>query len=266
MNKETNKYETAVNAANNLIDTIFGAFGVDGTKYHMTEEQLKKAIDDTKENVSTKTDSVTELINKFKKDAGIDFTNFAETLNNVMDKYKEKYYVHKVGDDDDSMVPAIADIVDEYELGDKEPDQFECTGDCENCPFCDEEFDKELFDDEPDYAEVGNNLKARLENADDTEEFKSIAYPYISVWDDLYYILKEETEELEIVTDGNGNKSYQITYHVGYETETEYDTIMSYVEDLKLDLIDAYGFTDVYFSTENNDIDKYVTFYINLIF
>lgn len=273
MAKENNEnaYANACNTVNNLMDSLFDVLGLsDSAKYHITEEELRKAADDIIDKEQTEKDKA--LVEEYKKKYGLDLSDLVTTVTDLISKYS-----HKTDSDTKSDVNtacdcegcACAECCDDCCPSDTTI-EFECTGDCGNCDFGEDCLD--MYNDMLEYenpseehcASVMDRLKSELadykKSLDDTPEE---TYTYEQMLFDINSILDDpDSEDYEFIVEDGKKDVVKITYHVGYETQDTYRELVNYARNLDNDLKDLYGFSNVYISSDNNEEDQYITFYI----
>lgn len=273
-----NKYATACNTVNKLMDGLFGLFGCgDATTYHITEDDVRKALGDldNKEDVreQTKAEKEQALIDEYKEKYGLDLTDFVTTINEMVEKYSIK------DNTEETPTTTTCDCegcpcAEDCDCGDccTEDDviEFECTGDCGNCDFGEECLD--MYEDMLQYenpskehcASVMDRLKSELAEykeaiGEDVEE----PYSYEQMLFDINSILDDpESDDYEFIVEPDKKDVVKVTYHVGYEGKEAYHALVNYARNLDKDLQDMYGFSNVYISSDNNEDEGYVTFYI----
>lgn len=275
-----NKYANACNTVNKLMDNLFGLFGCgDATTYHITEDDVRKALGDldSKEDVheQTKAENEQALIDEYKEKYGLDLTDFVTTINEMVEKYTNNTAVEDASAEtttgcDCEGCPCAEDC----DCGDccTEDDviEFDCDGDCGNCDFGQDCLD--MYEDMLEYENpskehcesVMDRLKSELadykaETADDNVE----AYSYEQMLFDINSILDDpDSGDYEFIVEPGKKDVVKVTYHVGYEGKEAYHALVNYARNLDKDLQNMYGFSNVYISSDNNEDDEYVTFYI----
>ena len=252
--KESNKYADACNVANKFLDTVFSALNLkDAEKYHITEDELKDVVNDTKDKANASKEYIQELANGMK----LDLSNLVETINTVFSDYKEKYLSDKEEYDCDEC---------EYEPCCKYCNC--CEGD--DCVECDECFEK--VDYTTEYChDIKNRLAAEFEELsyiDETEDDEYLSYPYQEVLYDINTILDDfDNEDYELIPANDECKvdTVHIVYHIGYDTPEEADVYKAYTTRLADDLRELYGFSQVSICVDDTSNDEYMTFNIYML-
>lgn len=276
-NKKTD-YTEACNTVNNLMDKMFNLFGCgDATKYHINEEDVREALgdivsNDTKDECvgcTCKDECCTEktindkdqaLIDEYKEKYGLDMTDFMNVVNDLIHNYKP--------DSTDNLKVTLEHV----ECDDESDSCTECDGDCDYCDHIDDcisELDdcREMEYSNPSKvfcAGVMDRLKSEIaaeKEGNNTDEID--AYTYEQMMYDINSILDDpESCDYEFIIEEGKPDVVKVTYHIGYQNKTEYQTIVNYARQLDSDLKKMYGFSNVYISSDNHEDDQYITFYI----
>lgn len=233
-------YAKAVKTANAFMDKMFDMFGLDNSgEYHITEDELKEFA----EQISKSKDTTTECIKNIRKNIKFDFSDLKNVVTELMDKY-----------------PMCLDHLDvEIPVEDIEA----CYEDDIEAPITSDDI-LELHDE--DYcASVYERLKrerdAEMSDPEDNEDTISVTYEDMLA--DIHVILDDpEDPDYEIVHNDELDKDLvHITYYVGYDSDNEFNTYMDYANNIKRELMNLYGFPNVYVMSANNEEDcKYITF------